>query len=191
MDNNKIIRSFFQQFEILYEVEIDKIVSEITIRKINKGEFFITAGQVSTEFAFVKNGFFRHFIRDNNDVEKTYSLTFPNQIIAAYSSLISGDETKEYIESITDSELIIISLNSLEKVFKDNINWLKFSKLIVKTEYVELEKRIFSLLNDSPKERYLNLIEQKPHYVQQIPLKYISTYLGISQRHLSRLRKEI
>lgn len=191
MNNNELIRLFFNQFNILNEEEIDEIIAQITFRKLKKGDLFSSEGVVSTEFAFVKKGFFRHFLRDVSGEEKTYCLTFPNQMIAAYSSLISGDETKEYIESITDAELIILSFHSLENIFKDNINWLKFSKLIVKMEYIELEKRVFSLLNDTPKQRYLNLLEQKPHYVQQIPLKYLSSYLGVSQRHLSRLRKEI
>ena len=191
MKNNELIRSFFYQFNLLTEDELDKIIAETSSRKIKKGEYFIIEGNVSREVAFVKEGFFRHFIRDTSGEEKTYCLTFPNQMIAAYSSFISGDETKEYIQAITNSEVIILSKNSLENIFNNNINWLKFSKLIAENEYIELEKRIFSLLNDTAKERYLNLLENKPQYVQQIPLKYLSSYLGVSQRHLSRLRREI
>ena len=191
MKNNELIRSFFNQFELLSEAEIDQIAIQTTFRKIKKGEYFIIEGNVSKEVAFVKEGFFRHFIRDISGEEKTYCLTFPNQMIAAYSSFISGDETKEYIQAITNSEVIILSKTSLENIFKDDTNWLKFSKLITENEYIELEKRIFSLLNDSAKKRYLDLLENKPQFVQQIPLKYLSSYLGVSQRHLSRLRREI
>jgi CRP-like cAMP-binding protein len=191
MTNEELIKPFFQQFGILNEAEIDKIIEATTSRKLKRGEYFIGKGVISNEFAFVKKGFFRHFLRDSSGEEKTYYLTFPNQIIASYSSLISGDETQEYIESITDAEIIVISLQYLENTFENNINWLKFSKLIVKIQYLELEKRVFTLLNDSPKQRYLELLEHKPHYIQQIPLKYLSSYLGVSQRHLSRLRKEV
>lgn len=191
MKNNELIKSFFQQFGILSDAEIDKIFDETSTRKIKKGEYFIIEGAISQEVAFAKEGFFRHFIRDASGEEKTYCLTFPNQMIAAFSSFISGEETKEYIQAITNSEVIILSKTSLENIFNNNINWLKFSKLITENEYIELEKRIFSLLNDSAKQRYLDLLERKPQYVQQIPLKYLSSYLGVSQRHLSRLRREI
>ncbi|MEY4541238.1 MAG: hypothetical protein RLZZ306_2995 [Bacteroidota bacterium] len=191
MKNNELINSFFQQFGILNDAEIDKIIAETSTRKIKKGEYFISEGTISKEVAFVKEGFFRHFIRNASGEEKTYCLTFPNQMIAAFSSFISGDETKEHIQSITNSEVIILSKHSLENIFNDSINWLKFSRLITENEYLELEKRIFSLLNDSAKKRYLDLLENKPQYVQQIPLKYLSSYLGVSQRHLSRLRREM
>ena len=40
-------------------------------------------------------------------------------------------------------------------------------------------------------QRYGNLIKNQPEYIQNIPLQYVASYLGITQRHLSRIRKEI
>jgi CRP-like cAMP-binding protein len=191
MIGSELTRSFFLQFDLLTNDEINKILAETKIQKLKKGAYFIIKGSVSEELAFVKEGFFRHFIQNSSGEEKTFCLTFPNQMIAAFSSFISGEETQEYIQAITDSEVITLSKKSLENIFSENINWLKFSKLITENEYIELEKRVFSLLNDNAKKRYLDLLENKPQYVQQIPLKYLSSYIGISQRHLSRLRREI
>lgn len=39
--------------------------------------------------------------------------------------------------------------------------------------------------------RYLNLIEKQPHVFQNIPLKIIASYIGITDSSLSRIRKEI
>jgi CRP-like cAMP-binding protein len=191
MIGSELTRSFFLQFDLLTNDEINKILAETKIQKLKKGAYFIIKGSFSEELAFVKEGFFRHFIQNSSGEEKTFCLTFPNQMIAAFSSFISGEETQEYIQAITDSEVITLSKKSLENIFSENINWLKFSKLITENEYIELEKRVFSLLNDNAKKRYLDLLENKPQYVQQIPLKYLSSYIGISQRHLSRLRREI
>jgi CRP-like cAMP-binding protein len=161
------------------------------LRRIKKGELFIGEGVVSNEFALVQSGFFRHFLRADSGEEKNYSITFPGQILASYSSLILGSEAQENIEAITDAELIVLPFDFLEAHLQHNINWLAFSKTILKTEYVKLEKRIFSLLNESPKQRYLELLNHRPHYIQQIPLKYLASFLGISARHLTRLRKEV
>ena len=188
MISSELTRSFFLQFDLLTNDEINKILAETKIQKLKKGDYFILKGSVSEEVAFVKEGFFRHFIQNSSGEEKTFCLTFPNQMIAAFSSFISGEETQEYIQAITYSEVITLSKRSLENIFSENINWLKFSKLITENEYIELEKRVFSLLNDNAKKRYLDLLENKPQYVQQISLKYLSSYVG---RHLSRLRREI
>lgn len=64
-------------------------------------------------------------------------------------------------------------------------------KIMSETEYMKLEKRVFSFVSEKAKQRYISLLEQNPIYIQQIPLQYLASYLGITQRHLSRLRREV
>jgi CRP-like cAMP-binding protein len=48
-----------------------------------------------------------------------------------------------------------------------------------------------SFIRDTPKERYLNLVKEKPHIVQRVPQQYIASYLGITPVSLSRIRSRI
>ena len=52
-------------------------------------------------------------------------------------------------------------------------------------------KREQSLLNETAEERYLNLFKERPNLIQQIPLKYIASYIGVTAQALSRIRKRI
>ncbi|MNL38520.1 hypothetical protein D3C87_1607400 [compost metagenome] len=63
--------------------------------------------------------------------------------------------------------------------------------MIAEQQYLELENRLFLFQKEKAKERYIDLLKNQPLYVQQIPLQYLASYLGITPRHLSRLRKEI
>lgn len=47
------------------------------------------------------------------------------------------------------------------------------------------------LKSDSPEQRYLEMLLEKPKIIQRIPLHYIASYLGITQVHLSRIRKKV
>ena len=47
------------------------------------------------------------------------------------------------------------------------------------------------MITDHAKDRYLELIRTKPDIVQNVPLKHIATYLGITDTSLSRIRKEV
>lgn len=42
----------------------------------------------------------------------------------------------------------------------------------------------------SATQRYQNLIKNKPQIIKQAALKYIASYLGITDTSLSRIRKE-
>ncbi|MCA6417329.1 MAG: hypothetical protein IM589_16630 [Cytophagales bacterium] len=57
--------------------------------------------------------------------------------------------------------------------------------------YFELKTHSVSVIADPAKDRYLNLIKDKPDIVHNVPLKQIATYLGITDTSLSRIRKEI
>ncbi|MDZ7936228.1 MAG: Crp/Fnr family transcriptional regulator, partial [Emticicia sp.] len=59
------------------------------------------------------------------------------------------------------------------------------------SSFFELKNHTTSMIIDPAKDRYLNLIKEKPAIVQNVPLKQIATYLGITDTSLSRIRKEI
>ncbi|WP_338790413.1 Crp/Fnr family transcriptional regulator [Bernardetia sp. MNP-M8] len=186
-----MIKKYLQIFEVLSETEIDDFVKNTTPKKLNKSDFFIREGEICKEIAFIKSGTFRSFYTSNKGEEFTYCIMFPNNLMAAYSSLITGETTSENMQAITEAELLTIPKTKVDDLTQKSTNWLKVFKIIAEQQYIELEKRVFQLQKDNAVQRYRDLIEKQPQYIQQIPLQYLASYLGITQRHLSRIRKEI
>ena len=137
------------------------------------------------------SGIFRSFYYAGLGDETTYCFTFSNNLISAYSSFITGQETPENIQAITDAQVLLFAKKDFDAVVQSNPKWLLFSKTIAEQQYVLMEKRVFTLQKDKAEVKYQNLLKEHPEYLQQIPLQYIASYLGITQRHLSRIRKEI
>jgi len=185
------MQTYLETLQIFDIQEIELIIRSAKSRKIKKGDYFVQAGNVCREVAFVQAGIFRNFISKSSGEEITYCISFPNNFISGYSSFITGFPTQENIQAITSAEVLIISKDFIQAHFEDSPNWLRFAKLVAESEYINLEKRIFSLLQNNASERYQELLAIQPDYVQKIPLQYLASYLGISQRHLSRLRKHL
>ena len=72
-----------------------------------------------------------------------------------------------------------------------NIRIINFMRIMAEQAYVEQEARIFRLQRSSAQERYNKLLAEQPDYLQQIPLRYLASYLGVTQRHLSRIRSQL
>lgn len=51
--------------------------------------------------------------------------------------------------------------------------------------------RAVNMHTQNASQRYLNLVKEKPQIIKEVPLKYIATYLGITDTSLSRIRKEV
>lgn len=188
---NDSLRHFLQSFNILTDIEIDDFLHLLTYKIFKKGEYFIKEGETCKQVAFVLTGSLRSYYTSDKGDEVTYCITFPNNLMTAYSSFVTSQPTMENIQAITKTELLIIPKDKFEKLVQQKPNWVYFLKTIAEQQYIELEKRIFQLQKSDATKRYTDLMKNHPEYVQKIPLQYLASYLGISQRHLSRIRKEI
>ena len=186
---HKMLTKFLKKFDVLTNEEIENFVQITTFKYLYKGEFLIKEGENCKEVAFLLGGTFRSFYISEKGDEITYCITFPNNFITAYSSFITGTVSSENIQAITNAELLVIPKKQIENLAQKNPNWVQFLKIMAEYQYLELEKRVFQLQRDNAVKKYSELIKNQPQYIQKIPLQYLSSYLGITQRHLSRIRK--
>lgn len=185
------MRNYLETFDILTKDEIDLFEKKVVCKKLKKGDFFIKEGRTCKEVGFVTSGLFRSFYHSSSEEEVTYCFTFSNSFVSAYSSFLSQNKTVENIQALTDIEILTISRNQILKLEQSSTNWLKFFKLIAEQEYIKMEKRIFLLQKETAEKRYRDLLINQTEFLQLIPLNFLSSYLGITQRHLSRIRKSI
>lgn len=186
-----MIREYLQSYNILTPKDINAFLDVVIEKTLKKGEFLITEGKTSKYIAYIQSGIFRSFYHSSEAEEVTYCFTFQNTLITAYSSWITRQPTSENIQALTDMELVLISYGDMMRLEALHPNWIKFFKHIAEHEYINLEKRIFMLQRESAETRYQALMQNQPEYLHHIPLHYLASYLGVTQRHLSRIRKSI
>lgn len=184
------LQHYLAQFNILDRAEIDQLKNLGHLKSLKKGSYFCREGEVINYFAYIYRGIFRSYFTDSKEKETTYCIRFPHCFLSAYSSLLTGAATRENIQALTDAELLYFSKSDLERLSASSPQWLALLKLLAETEYITLEQRIF-LHSESAPERYRQLLKKEPELIRHIPLGHLASYLGITQRHLSRLRKEI
>jgi CRP-like cAMP-binding protein len=188
---NTRLHEYFENFGIFTEEEIQEALPLFKEKSLKKSEAFVSEGERCTEVGFILSGTCRSFYLSGAGEEITYCFRFPGEFVTAYSSFITGQGSLENMQALTKTELLVISKADVEMLADKFTGWLKFLKIIAEQQYIELEKRIFQLQRVNAKQRYDDLLKNHPEYVQQIPLQHIASYLGITQRHLSRIRKEL
>lgn len=92
---------------------------------------------------------------------------------------------------INNGILWYVDLNVVRKLFLESKLCSTTQKVFLEEQLREKTFREIQLLKSSPKEIYLYLLKNKPHYLQNVPLKYLSSYIGITPQALSRIRKQI
>jgi CRP-like cAMP-binding protein len=95
------------------------------------------------------------------------------------------------IEALEKTTLLVLAKTDLEKLFIEIPKFERFGRLIAENAFLGLQQRTEMYVNQSPEQRYLKLMNDRPNIFQRVPQHYIASYLGIKPPSLSRIRKRI
>jgi CRP-like cAMP-binding protein len=179
--------SFFKKFNPLSK-EAEKAIAEIcSIVTIKKNKDLQPIGHTCKTIYFIKKGTARiYYFKDGIDI--TESFFFENCIIARIESLFTGKPSRKAIQILEDAEIIAINANQLFKLYDVFPEIERLFRKIFEAAYVETVNRIEGIQFHSADERYNALVIEAPNILMRVPLKYVASYLGITQVSLSRIR---
>jgi CRP-like cAMP-binding protein len=150
-------------------------------------------GEVSQKAFFIEKGCLRAWF-NNNDKDITFQFAFENEMLSGADSFRKSIPSFFTIETIESSILHWIHKKDLDRILADTsrIPELKDNMLDAAFErQYHYMKHFLSFIKDTPEQRYLNLLKEKPHIVKRVPQQYIATYLGITPVSLSRIRNRL
>lgn len=159
--------------------------------QFQKGDFMLSAGKVEHFLYYIERGIARHFYYNMlKDKEITTDFTFSGQFCLSYASFVKQIPSVLQMQALTDIKAYKIRRSQLEKLMS-NIEFVKIKADILEKLFVEKSERELRFLTQTPEENYLYLLQKEPVLLQNIPLKYIASYIGITPQALSRIRKRI
>jgi CRP/FNR family transcriptional regulator, anaerobic regulatory protein len=162
----------------------------LTYRKLKKNEHLWEIGEVCKDVGFITRGVMRYYFYQG-DTEVTGQFFFENTFVTTYASLITEKKTDTAYQALEEVELLMISKTALYKLFDAYKSWERFGRLMAEHTIVVMQRVRADLTSATPKEKYLQLINERPKVVERVPLHLIASYLDMTPEHLSRVRKEI
>ncbi len=170
--------------------EILAVADKLKVLNLKKNEYFVKEGEIANYVAFVRSGYLRIYFNHEGE-ESTRDISSINSFVTAFASFIAKTPSFEVVRAITKCELLIIHRNDLNWLYKQFPALGSIGRRIMEEMFVRMQKRMYSLLTLNAETRYRNLIKEKPDFLQNIPLQFIASYLGITSQSLSRLRRSI
>jgi CRP-like cAMP-binding protein len=171
--------------------ELNLIIPRYKEVKFEKNDYLLKEGQVEKKYWFIESGFIRSYIIDTEGNDITFNLYASNDVVIDYPSIFFFAPTRENIQALTDCVCWEIDVESFQELFGSMASYREQQKGLLVGSYFALKEHSISLIADEAKDRYLRLLKEKPHIIQNVSLKHIATFLGITDTSLSRIRKEI
>lgn len=168
---------------------IDALAECARSRELSYMDNLCVEGEAFKKFVFVSEGIFR-LSRVTNGKDDTIAFGVEGDPYVSVQTYLYDSPSLFSYNPVTDAEVIEVDNEDFKRLVEgtDLVKW--FNKVLLRQLHA-LENRYVWLGRMDTTQRYLRLMELRPEIVTHVPLKYIASYLGVTQSSLSRIRAKI
>lgn len=167
----------------------NKFKALLSVKHIKKGEFFVRAGRISRNIAFVKKGLFRYFYATEDGVEFTKGFFDHQSVLSAYDAILENSPAHYSIEALEDAVIETVDYDKFRQLFSEDPCWNNFLVALLQKGYLAKVQREREFLLMNAEQRYNAFLKRYPDLEQRIKQHIIASYIGIAPESLSRIRK--
>lgn len=186
----------FEQFKNKFSLENEKWTEYTGYFKrihVPAKTVLLNEGETSKKVFLIEKGCIRVWF-NNNGKDITFQFFFENNTVASIESFIKNIPSPVTLETIEPSIIWWIHKKDMDKILKEALDLPDLRDQFINKIFnrtFDYMKHFFSSIKDTPQQRYLNLLKEKPQIVRRVPQHYIASYLGITTVHLSRIKSKL
>lgn len=182
-----MLKEYIQNFSDLSEhswLILNKCLEEVDF---DKGSEILAIDEVCNSIYFINTGCCRaYFIKEGKEINTAFF--FENDFVTNIKSLTSGQKSEYYIMAYEDIKTVKFDKLKLLDAYKSSREIEAFGRKMLEHLIQKQEEHSNSFKLLTPTERYFELLNKQPDFLQRVSLTQIASYLGISRETLSRIR---
>lgn len=182
-------RKFIEQYAEVPEPDWQAISQAFERREFRKNELILDEGTICRYFYFLEEGLIRFFVLNDGD-DLTKFFTSAPYCFTSKDSFRNQKPARESIQALEKTIVLQTTLKQANELLELK-SWNTFTRKFVHEVQSHTEELLVKIKTETAETHYQNLVKQYPEIIQKIPLKHLSTFLGIAPQSLSRIRKKI
>ncbi len=183
------LRKFIERYTELSDADWKIIQLAFEKRVFEKNEIILAEGSVCKYFYFLEEGLVRYYInKDGDDITKFF--TAAQYCFTSKISFTTQKPAKESIQALDKTIVWQTSLIDANKLLELK-SWSTFTRKFLHDVQNQVEEMLLEATTETAEHRYEKLLERYPEIINKIPLRHLSTFLGIAPQSMSRIRKKL
>ena len=176
------------KFVSLDSQEQELLLSKVSFMDVRKKQHLLEAGKPGTKVFFVRKGCLRLYVLTEKGNEQTHQFVIENWWTADYLAFHNDDSSKFFIQAVENSEVAILEKQDMEFLMEKIPKLERYFRLCYQKAVGAAQKRITYLFSLSAEERFHNMNDHFPEFVQRVPQYMLASYLDFSAELLSKIR---
>lgn len=170
--------------------DLEKILNAFELQAFKKNDFIVEEGKTSRYMGFIESGMFQYYVIQDGE-ERTNYVSIENTFFASVLSFISEAPSLENVKALVDGSISMISKTNLKTLLNEIPAFKDFYIGLLEATLCGIDASRYDLIVLTAEQRYEKMLKNEPHLLQQIPLQHLASILGVTPRHLSRIRSKI
>ena len=169
--------------------ELDELIQQFSYEVLPKKELLLEAEQSSDTVYFICKGLVRiYYVKEEKEITNWFIQE--NMMFAATYSILTGQPNYSSYETLEETHVLKIKYAVLESFYTRYHSLEHMGRKLIQAYYGAFMKKTFDVLFLSAEERYHLFVKDHADLLNRVPLRYVASYLGITQETLSRLRSK-
>ena len=168
-----------------------EITTAFTRVQYNKDDHLLQEGTTARHYWFVEEGVLRSYAVDPKGHDLSLDFFIRGDVAIDWSSFLQQIPTRENIQTLTPVTCWRLDFPTFQQFFHRFEPYREAGRSRLVGSYFALKRKSIAMVADQAKDRYRQLLTERPELLQAVPLKQLASYLGITDTSLSRIRKEI
>ncbi|KAA0992240.1 Crp/Fnr family transcriptional regulator [Dyadobacter aurulentus] len=177
--------------EPLSEDEMNLIRQALTPFKLRKRQYFLQAGDVCKNFAFITHGAMRQYMVDDKGTEHVARLGIENWWMGDRESFLMNTPSAYHIDAWENTEMLLINKAATDELIRKVPAYCEMTREMDNRNNIANQRRITSSISFTAEKRYADLFATYPELIERFPQHVIASYLGITKDTLSRVKRQL
>jgi CRP-like cAMP-binding protein len=189
--NKEQLRKYMQTIYPMSDEKVCMLTEHFKFFSFSKNEFLLKENKINKQSYFLEKGYIRSFTLDADGQEVTTNIYAAPCFVNDFLAFFKQQPAKENFQALTNCEGWTMTFDDVEKNFHNSPEFREFGRILVLHHYDLLQERMLGMIKDTAENRYIRLCSKYPGVFQNVSLKIIASYLGITDTSLSRIRKSL
>lgn len=180
----------FSRIMPLSAEEVVAIAESMCVKTFPPGTILLQEGQVAAECYFVLQGCVRqYYLVDGEEITSNFFTEDQWAVsLKSFSQQVAADH---YFVCNEETTLVVGNAQKENELYRRFPKFETVSRMVLQQAFSEQQEMMATYVTDSPEQRYLQLLQNRPELIQRVPQYQLASYIGVKPESLSRIRKRI